>query len=51
MQKFNYHQHTYRCGHADLNYTNEEYIQEYLKMGFKKIEFTDHCLQKSGIDK
>ena len=51
MQKFNYHQHTYRCGHADLDYTDEEYVQEYIKMGFKKIAFTDHCPQKSGIDK
>lgn len=51
MQKFNYHQHTYRCGHADLNYTDEEYVLEYIKMGFKKIAFTDHCPQKSGIDK
>ena len=31
MQKFNYHSHTYRCGHADLDMKDEEYIQEYLK--------------------
>lgn len=51
MQKFNYHQHTYRCGHADLDYRDEDYVQEYIKMGFEKIAFTDHCPQKSGIDK
>ena len=28
MQKFNYHSHTYRCGHADLDMKDEEYIQE-----------------------
>ena len=51
MQEFNFHQHTYRCGHADLDYSDEEYVLEYIKMGFKKIAFTDHCPQKSGIDK
>lgn len=51
MQKFNYHQHTYRCGHADLDYTDEDYVLEYIKMGFEKIAFTDHCPQKSRIDK
>lgn len=49
MQKFNYHTHTYRCGHADLDMTDEEYIQEYIKMGVKKVAFTDHC--PSRIDK
>ena len=39
MQKFNYHSHTYRCGHADLDFIDEEYIQEYIKMGFKKIAY------------
>lgn len=51
MQKFNYHQHTYRCGHADLDMEDEDYVQEYIKMGFKKIAFTDHCPWKDGIDK
>jgi len=49
MQNFNYHTHTYRCGHADLDMTDEEYVLEYIKMGFKKIAFTDHCPQ--SIDK
>ncbi len=51
MQNFNYHQHTYRCGHADLNMTDEGYVQQYVKMGFKKIAFTDHCPEKNEIDK
>ena len=50
MQKFNYHQHTYRCGHADLDMKDEDYIKEYIKIGFDKVAFTDHCPQKSGVD-
>ena len=30
MQNFNYHSHTYRCVHADLDYTDEEYILDYI---------------------
>lgn len=51
MQKFNYHSHTYRCVHADLDMTDEDYIKEYIKMGFNKIAFTDHCPEKNEIDK
>lgn len=51
MQNFNYHSHTYRCGHADLDMTDEEYVEEYIKMGFKKMAFTDHCPEKNEIDK
>lgn len=43
MQRFNYHTHTYRCGHADLDYTDEEYVQDFIKMGFQSMAFTDHC--------
>lgn len=50
MQNFNYHSHTYRCKHADLDMMDEEYIQEYIEMNFKKIAFTDHCPQKNRID-
>ena len=41
MQKFNYHTHTYRCGHSDSDYTDEEYIIDLIRMGFKKTAFTD----------
>ena len=51
MQKFNYHSHTYRCVHADLDMKDEEYIQEYIKMGFEKVSITDHCPEKNKIDK
>lgn len=50
MQNFNYHQHTYRCGHADLDMLDEEYVTEYIKMDFKRIAFTDHCPEKNEID-
>ena len=50
MQNFNYHSHTYRCMHADMDMSDEEYIQEYIKMGFKKIAFTDQCPEKNVID-
>lgn len=46
MQKFNYHTHTYRCGHSDSDYTDEEYIIDLIRMGFKKMAFTDHCPEK-----
>ena len=39
MQNFNYHSHTYRCGHADLDVTDEDYIKDYIKMGFEKNSF------------
>ena len=51
MQKFNYHTHTYRCGHADDNMTDEDYVKEFINKGFKKIAFTDHSPQKEKIDK
>ena len=51
MQNFNYHTHTYRCGHADLDYTDEEYIIDFIKMEFKNMAFTDHCPEKIEIDK
>lgn len=50
MQKFNYHSHTFRCGHADFDFTDEEYLLDYIKMGFKKIAYTDHCPEKNLID-
>ena len=50
MQNFNLHQHTYRCRHADLRMEDEDYVQEYLQIGFKKFAFTDHCPEKEVID-
>lgn len=51
MQKFNYHSHTHRCLHADLDFSDEEYVNEYIKMGFEKVAFTDHCPEKNEVDK
>ena len=51
MQNFNYHTHTYRCRHADYDMSDEDYILEYIKMGFKEIAFTDHAPEKNKIDK
>lgn len=50
MQKFNYHTHTRRCGHADNNMTDEDFVKEFIKKGFTKIAFTDHCPEKEKID-
>lgn len=50
MQKFNYHTHTRRCGHADNNMTDEDFVKEFIKKGFTKIAFTDHCPEKEEID-
>ena len=51
MQNFNYHTHTYRCGHADSNMKDEDYVKAFIDKGFKKIAFTDHCPEKEVIDK
>ena len=50
MQNFNYHTHTYRCGHADRQMQDEDYVKEFIQRNFKKIAFTDHCPQKNRID-
>lgn len=50
IQKFNYHTHTKRCGHADNNMTDEDFVKLFIKKGFTKIAFTDHCPQKEKID-
>ena len=36
MQDFNYHQHTYRCGHADLDKEDEKsvFLTEILSITF-----------------
>ena len=51
MQNFNYHTHTYRCGHADYSMSDEDYVKYFIEKGFEKIAFTDHCPQKIRIDK
>ena len=50
MQKFNYHTHTYRCGHAQKGITDEELVKGFIEKGFTTIAFTDHSPQKEVID-
>lgn len=50
MQKVNYHSHTHRCMHSDIDMLDEEYVKTYIEKGFKEIAFTDHCPQKEVID-
>ncbi len=40
IQDFNYHTHTYRCGHAVGS--DEEYVQAAIKAGYKILGFSDH---------
>lgn len=49
MQKFNYHGHTKRCGHADFYVTDEMYVNEAINVGLKKIAFTDHMPFKDNL--
>lgn len=51
MQKFNYHTHTNRCGHAQENLQDKDYVELFIKKGFNKIAFTDHCPHREVIDK
>lgn len=50
MQNINYHSHTKRCGHADYNVLDEDYVKKYISKGFKRIAFTDHCPEKRVMD-
>jgi len=42
IQNFNYHTHTERCGHAEKEYNDEEYVKEAFEIGIKFLAFTDH---------
>lgn len=50
MQRFNYHTHTYRCGHADSKMSDEDFVKLFIEKGFTRIAFTDHCPEKEIID-
>ncbi|MDF9825646.1 histidinol-phosphatase (PHP family) [Breznakia sp. PF5-3] len=49
MQNFNYHTHTYRCGHATGE--DEEYIKNAIKGGFKTLGFSEHLGYQGWDDK
>ena len=38
---YNFHTHTYRCGHASFE-LEEEYINKYIENEFKIVGFSDH---------
>lgn len=42
MQNFNFHTHTERCGHAEKNYSDEDYVKEAIEAGMCYLCFTDH---------
>lgn len=46
MQKFNYHTHTKRCGHAYGD--DEAYVIEAIKNGYTHIGFSDHAPYENG---
>lgn len=46
MQKFNYHSHTKRCGHAIGE--DEEYVKQAIKNGFRIMGFSDHAPYQNG---
>lgn len=48
MQKFNYHTHTYRCGHAEV-ISDEEFVKTFIEKGFTKIAFMNHCPEKKEL--
>lgn len=48
--KYNYHTHTYRCGHAE-NIKDEEMLLKYIYKGFDVVCFTDHAPLKNRVDK
>lgn len=44
--KYNFHTHTYRCGHAKG--TDEEYVINAIANGFKVLGFSDHVMLKGN---
>ena len=47
MQKFSFHNHTYRCRHAQADLTEERSVREYAERGFTHMALTDHCPWKT----
>ena len=47
MQTFSFHNHTYRCRHAQKELTEERVIREYAERGFTHVAVTDHCPWKT----
>ena len=51
MQNFNYHTHTYRCGHADDTMKDEDFVKEQIRMYKESIEVVNELIGKTIIDK
>lgn len=49
-QDFCFHTHTQRCGHGAKDTGDEEWVQNAIKGGIKKIAFTDHIPLPDGIN-
>lgn len=47
--KYNYHTHTYRCGHAEY-ISEEDMLLKYIYNGFDIVCFSDHAPLKNNID-
>ena len=45
---YNYHTHTYRCGHASGN--EEDYVLAAIKLGIKRLGFSDHVILPKGYE-
>jgi len=43
LQTFSFHNHTYRCMHAEAELTEERVIREHAERGFTHVAVTDHC--------
>lgn len=50
-QDFCLHTHTQRCGHGAENTGDEEWVQNAIKGGMKKLAFTDHIPLPEGYNK
>ncbi len=48
LQKYNYHTHTVRCGHASG--TDQEYVDYAIKEGFERLGFSEHMGFKGWDD-
>ena len=45
---YNYHTHTYRCGHASGK--EEDYVLAAIKLGIKRLGFSDHIILPQGYE-
>ena len=46
-QDFSFHNHTWRCRHAQEDLTEERVVREYAERGYTHVAVTDHCPWKT----